>query len=212
MSTSSAAPPFLDGPAQKLADTIPGVHDLVRARWSPRSFSGRDVSAEDLQKIFEAARWAASSYNEQPWRFLVARKSDPEAYQKILDLLVPANQSWAKTAPVLFIMAAKRNFSHSGAPNAYALHDTGQALAQAFLQATALGLHAHGMAGFDHERARLELAIPDDYAVAAAAALGYLGSPDALSPEQQKAELAKRTRKPLDEIVFGVEFGQPLHF
>jgi nitroreductase len=208
--TQAAAPTALTGPAEKLADTLPSVHDLIRARWSPRAFSDRDVSDADLKTIFEAARWAASSYNEQPWRFLVARKSDPAAYAKMLSLLVPFNQAWAKSAPVLFIMAAKGTFSHSGAQNLYGLHDAGQALAHVFLQATALGLHAHGMAGFDRDRARTELGIPDDYDLGAAVALGYLGPPEQLSDQQRQSELAKRTRKPLNEIIFGAEFGKPL--
>jgi nitroreductase len=193
-----------------MADTLPSVHELIRARWSPRAFSTREVSNSDLKTIFEAARWAASSYNEQPWRFLVARKSDPAAYEKILNLLVPFNQAWAKSAPVLFVMAAKRTFSHDNSPNPYGLHDAGQALAHVFLQATALGLHAHGMAGFDWQRARTDLGIPDDYEVAAAAALGYLGSPDQLAAQQRQTELAPRTRKPQKEIVFGAEFGKSL--
>lgn len=202
--------PIFNGPAAKLADTLPGVHELFRARWSPRAFSSRDVSDEDLKTILDAARWAASSNNEQPWRFLVGRKSDGAAYDKLLNLLVPGNQAWAKSAPVLMIMAARRTFARNGAPNAYALHDTGQALAHLFLQATALGLHAHGMAGFDHERARTELGIPDDYELGAAVALGYWGSPDQLSEKQHQSELAKRERKPLNEIVFGAEWDKPL--
>ncbi len=183
---------------------------MIRARWSPRAFSSRAVSNEDLKIILEAARWAASSYNEQPWRFFVATKSDVEAYEKLLQLLLPANQSWAKTAPVLIVMAAKRTFSHNGSPNYYALHDAGQALAHLFLQATALGLHAHGMAGFDRERARQDLRLPDDYDLAAAVALGYLGSPDELNEQQRQMETAPRHRKPLKEIVFGANWGEPL--
>jgi len=197
-------------PAGKFADTLPSVHELIRNRWSPRSFSPREVSNEDLKTILEAARWAASSFNEQPWRFLVARKSDPPAYEKLLGLLVPGNQAWAKTAPVLMLIVTKRAFSHSGSPNLYAVHDAGQALANLFLQATALGLHAHGMAGFDREKARKELSIPDDYDFGAAVALGYLGSPDELPEKYRQGELARRTRKPLNEIVFGVNWNQPL--
>jgi nitroreductase len=200
----------LVGSPEKLADTVPAVHELIRSRWSPRSFSSRPVSNEDLRTVLEAARWAASSYNEQPWRFFVARKSDGAAYENLLHLLVPGNQSWAKTAPVLIIMAAKRTFSHSGAPNYYALHDAGQALAHLFLQANALGLRAHGMAGFDRERARKELGIPDDYDLAAAVALGYLGPPDQLNEQQRKSEIAPRQRKPLNEIVFGARWNEPL--
>lgn len=202
--------PHFEGPSVKLADTLPTVHELLRSRWSPRAFSDRAVSNEDLRTILEAARWAASSYNEQPWRFFVARKSDGLAYDKLLHLLIPHNQAWAKNAPVLIIMAAKRTFSHNNTPNYYHLHDAGQALAHIFLQATALGLHAHGMAGYDRERARQELGIPDDYDLAAALALGYLGSPDQLSEQQRQSELAPRTRKPLGEIVFSDRWNQPL--
>lgn len=207
---STQAHPLPEGPAEKFSGILPDVHELIRARWSPRAFSSREVSNQDLRTVFEAGRWAASSYNEQPWRFLVARKSDGAAYEKILHLLAPFNQAWAKNAPVLFIMAAKRTFSHNGAQNAYAVHDAGQALAHVMLQATALGLHAHGMAGFDRDRARIELAIPDDYDLGAAVALGYLGSPDQLAESQRQSELAERTRKPLSDIVFGADFGQSL--
>src|SRR5579875_3867843 len=97
-------PPDSETLIDKSADTLPGLHDLVRSRWSPRAFSSREVSNRDLQTILDAARWAASSYNEQPWRFFVSRKSDGADYDKLLHLLVPANQSWAKSAPVLMIM------------------------------------------------------------------------------------------------------------
>jgi nitroreductase len=197
-------------PSSKLADTLPSVHELIRRRWSPRSFSKREVSNEDLTTILEAARWAASSNNEQPWRFLVARKSDSAAYEKILNILVPGNQAWAKTAPVLLIMAAKRTFSHNSSPNRFGLHDAGQALAHLFLEATALGLHAHGMAGLDAERARKELGIPDDFEVGAAVALGYLAPPDQLPDKYRQGEVSERHRKPLNEIVFGANWNEPL--
>jgi nitroreductase len=194
----------------KLAETDAQVHDLIRHRWSPRAFSSQDVSNEDLSAVLEAARWAASSYNEQPWRFFVARKSDPEAFKRFLDVLVPANQAWASSAPVLIIMAAKKKFTHNGADNYYALHDAGQALAHLMLQAIDVGLHAHAMAGFDHEKARKEIGIPDEYAIGAAVALGYLGNADQLPEQVRKAELAKRQRKPLSEIAFGSHWGEPL--
>lgn len=204
--TRPANNPFFDGPASKLAPTGPGVHELISARWSPRSFSDREVSPDALKTLFEAAHWAASSYNEQPWRFLVATKSDPAAYQKLLSILVEFNQGWAKTAPVLFIMAAKKTFSQNGTPNRFALHDAGQALAHLFLQATALGLHAHGMAGVDEQKARAELHIPDDYEVGAAVALGYLGRPEDLPEQYRAGETAPRQRKPISEIVFGADW------
>ena len=196
----------------KYADTLPTVHELIRTRWSPRSFSDRPVSNEDLKTMLEAARWAASSNNEQPWRFVIAKKSDGEAYQRILNLLVPSNQQWARTAPVLMIMAAKRTFSHNGKPNAYGFHDTGAARSHLFLQANALGMHAHGMAGFDRERAREVLGIPEDYEVGPAVAVGYRDSPDKLTNEQQREwELAKRVRKPLNELVFRGHWDEPLN-
>ncbi len=180
--------------------TLPRVHELIQNRWSPRAFSEQSVSREDLAALFDAARWAASSYNEQPWRFIVATKQDPDAYQKLLSLLVPFNQNWAKTAPVLILMVAKKTFTQNGKPNSYALHDAGAALAQLALQATAMGLHAHGMAGFDHDRARTELQIPDDYDTAAFVALGYV---------DPGAEPTPRQRKPLSEIVFTTTWQTP---
>ena len=196
--------------AVKTAATKAEVHELIRNRWSPRSFSDRQITTTDLETILEAARWAASSYNEQPWRFIVASKGNSADYQKLLSLLVPFNQAWAKTAPVLLLMVAKKTFSRNNEPNNYALHDAGAALANLALQATALGLHVHGMAGFDHERARLELSIPDDYQVAAFAALGYAGDPNILPEGLKEQEIASRTRKPLSDLVFTASWGTPL--
>jgi len=196
--------------ANKLADTHPNVHELIRKRWSPRAFSSQDISNEDLKAILEAGRWAASSYNEQPWRFFVAKRSDPAAFEKFLSVLMPANQVWARNAAALIITAAKRNFSHNGSENYHALHDAGQALAYVMLQATALGLHAHAMAGFDHAKARTEIGIPSDYDIGAAVALGYIGDPEQLSEQAKKMELGPRTRKPLNEIAFGSHWGEAL--
>ncbi len=193
----------------KLASANPKVHELIRQRWSPRAFSDQPVSAEDLAVILDAGHWAASSYNEQPWRFIVATKENPAEFAKLLGLLVPFNQAWAKSAPVLILLIAKKTFSHNQAPNKYALHDAGAALAYMALQATALGLYVHGMAGFDHERAMSELNIPDDFETAAFAALGYLGSPDQLPEGAKQQELAPRQRKPLSEIAFTTTWTTP---
>ena len=178
-----------------------GVEDFVRRRWSPRTYSDKEVTAAELKTLFEAARWAASSSNEQPWRFLVGRRGD-ETYQKIFNTLVEFNQSWAKSAPVLVLSVAKKTFTSNGKPNEYGLHDTGAASATLALQATADGLHTHSMAGFDREQARASFAIPSDYEIGAVTAIGYLGDPASLPEHLHKMEVSPRQRKPLKEFVF----------
>ncbi len=178
----------------------PSIHPLLSARWSPNAFSDRPIERAALTRLFEAARWSASSYNEQPWRFVVATKDQPEQFARILDLLVPQNQKWAKTAWLLGITFGKKTFSHNGSPDRYGLHDTGAALANLMIQATAEGLHVHGMGGFDHARAKTEFGVPDDFETGAAFAVGYLA---------EGAVPGSRTRKPLDQIVFSGTWGQP---
>jgi nitroreductase len=185
----------------KHAPEVAGVDDLIRRRWSPRAYSDKEITTAELKKLFEAARWAASSSNEQPWRFLVGRRGD-ETYQKIFNTLVEFNQSWAKSAPVLVLSVAKKTFTANGNPNPYGLHDTGWATANLALQATADGLHTHSMAGFDREQARASFAIPTDYEVGAVTAVGYFGDPDSLPEKIQKIEVSPRQRKPLEEFVF----------
>lgn len=178
------------------------LNELIRTRWSPRSFRDEPIPQDDLRSILEAGRLAASSFNEQPWRFIVAVKGEGPAYDRLLQLLMPANQKWAQNAPVLMITAAKKHFSHNGTPNHYGLHDAGQALANMMLQATELGLHAHAMGGFDHEGARQVLHIPEEFEVGAAVAFGYAAS-DAKQPE--------RNRKPLSDIAFDGVWDNPLN-
>ena len=200
-------------PSIKHADTVEAVHPLIRERWSPRSFEPRDVPDSDVEAVLEAARWAASSYNEQPWRFIVARRSDSDAFAKALGILMPMNQAWAKNASFLIYVAAKKTFSHNGTENYYALHDAGAAGAHMLLQAEALGLQGHGMAGFDKERARKELGFPPDFIPAAVFAVGYPASPDDLQLDEKMraAERGKRQRKPLSELAFSGEWGNPLN-
>jgi nitroreductase len=186
----------------KKAPAVEGVLPVVHNRWSPRSFADRDVDLVDLAKVFEAARWAASSSNEQPWRFLVGIRGS-ETYTKILDSLVPFNQSWAKSAPVLILGVTKTKFSHNGSPNPVALYDLGAAAAYLTLQAAALGLATHQMAGFNADAARKSFEIPEDYHIGAVIALGYQGEPAALpNPQLAEREVAPRERKPLNEFVF----------
>jgi nitroreductase len=192
----------------KQAPALDGVLPTILHRWSPRSFSDRDVSTADLKTIFEAARWAASSYNEQPWRFFVGRRNSP-AYQKIFGALIEFNQAWAKSAPVLILGAARTTFSHNDAPNRVALYDLGAAASYLTLQAAALGLSSHQMAGFDEAAARKALEVPENYIIGAVIAVGYQGEPAALPNEQMLAqETSPRVRKPLSEIAFSA-WGQP---
>jgi nitroreductase len=185
----------------KHAPTVPGVTDVIFSRWSPRAYANKEVSSTDLKKIFESARWAASSFNEQPWRFFVGRRGDA-TYQKIFDALVEFNQSWAKSAPVLILSVASKKFAHNGSPNYYALHDTGAATATLSLAATALGMHTHSMAGFHQEKARKAFNVPEDYDIGAVTALGYLGDPETLSEQMKKNEESPRHRKELNHFVF----------
>ena len=193
----------------KQAPAVDGVLPVVLSRWSPRSFANRDVSLADLRRIFEAARWAASSNNEQPWRFIVGLRNS-STHQKIFSTLVGFNQSWAGAAPVLILGVAGSNFSRNGSPNAYALYDLGAASAILCLQAASLGLFTHSMAGFDHATARQVFAIPEDYLLGAVIALGYQGEPSALSHEKLIAqEIAPRERKPLSEFILSA-WDEPL--
>jgi nitroreductase len=186
----------------KQAPAVEGVLPAINQRWSPRSFADRNVSQDLLRQVFEAARWAASSYNEQPWRFLVGDRNSL-TYKKIFASLMPFNQAWAVAAPVLILGAAKTKFSHNDAPNRVALFDLGAASSYLTLQASALGLSAHQMAGFDEGAARQAFEIPDIYLLGSVIALGYQGDPAALPNEQFLAqEVAPRQRKPLKDFVF----------
>lgn len=185
----------------KRAPAAPGVLDVILDRWSPRAFTGKAVSSSDLECLFEAARWAASSSNEQPWRFLIGRHGS-ETYKKIFNCLVEGNRIWVKNAPVLMLSACKRNFSANGHANRFALHDTGAATATLALQATALGMHAHHMAGYDAELARASFAIPQDYEPGAVTAIGYLGDSSELPEPLRAREEAPRERMPVKDFVF----------
>jgi nitroreductase len=184
----------------KHAPATTGIHEMIASRWSPRAFCNKAVSTEDLEKIFTATAWAASSSNEQPWRFLFGRNGDA-TFAKILDSLAESNQTWAKHAPVLLLSIGKRTFPN-GANNHYALHDTGAASATMSLQATALGLHTHGMGGFSQEKARAHFNIPEDFEIGACWSLGYLGDPESLPEKLKERELTPRSRKAISEFVF----------
>jgi nitroreductase len=188
---------------EKPAPTDYPVHELIAQRWSPRAFADRPVETRTILAILEAARWAPSSYNEQPWRFIVATREDEEDYDRLLRCLVEFNQSWAKTAPVLLISVASLRFERNGKSNRCAVHDVGLATANLMVEATARGLFVHAMAGVDLDKVRETYEIPEGFEPVAAIALGYAGDPLVLPEELREGESAPRIRKPLKDIVFG---------
>ena len=187
---------------EKLAETDYPIHDLLQRRWSPRAFSDRMVEPERLRSLWEAARWAPSSFNEQPWNFIVATRQDQAEYTRLLSCLVESNIRWAQKAPVLMISVAKLSFEKDSEPNRHAFHDVGLAVENLVIQATAFGLVLHQMAGIYPEKVRELYRIPEQYEPVAGIALGYPGDPGTLPDGLRQRELAKRTRKPLREFVF----------
>ena len=159
--------------------------------------------------MLEAARWASSCFNEQPWRYIVVTKDQPEEYQRMLDCLVEGNQIWVKTAPVLMISVASLHFTHNGKPNREALHDVGAASAMLTIQAMAEGLYVHQMAGYHRDKVRETYGIPVEFEPAAAIALGYPGDPAVLPEAIQQRTKAPRVRKPMGEFTFAGRWGEP---
>jgi nitroreductase len=188
------------------------VHELIRTRWSPRAFADKPVSQNVLQSIFEAARWAPSSNNEQPWAYVVASRNDKESFEKMLSVLVEFNANWAKDASVLAIAVAKLTFAKNNAPNRNAQYDTGAATAMLSVEATANGLFVHQMAGFDPEKARQVFGIPAGWDAIAALAIGYPGDPASLPQPLKDREMAPRTRKPIAEFVMAGHWGHTASF
>ena len=186
------------------------IIQLMRRRWSPRVFEDREVERSTILTLLEAARWAPSCFNEQPWRYLVFDGSDREALERARACLVEGN-AWALKSPVLMVSVARNNFSKNEAPNRTAQHDVGLASEDLVLQAVASGLAAHQMAGFDVERTRTEFGIPGDYTPIAMIAIGYPYRGDlAALPEKVRArELAGRSRKPMGEIAFAGKWAEP---
>jgi nitroreductase len=185
------------------------IDPLFLERWSPRAFTGEPISERELLTLFEAARWAPSSYNSQPWRFVYARR-DTEHWLKFLDLLNAFNQSWAKNAAVLTILVSKRTLQPTGTDKEVPSHthslDAGAAWGNLALQATRLGWAAHGMAGFDIPRAAAELGVPIDHRVEAAIAIGKPG-PKSILPDALRAREEPSGRLPLAQLVREGRFG-----
>ena len=189
---------MIDGSDARQAQAQNPVDELFLDRWSPRALSGEPVTDEELSTLFEAARWAPSSYNNQPWRILYARR-DTEHWGVFFDLLVEGNRNWVKDAAVILLFVSKETFDFNGKPYPTHSFDTGAAWENLALQATMLGLVTHGMQGFDYERARAELNIPEGFRVEAMAAVGRPGDPSRL-PESLREREAPSGRKPLSEI------------
>lgn len=185
------------------------VHELIARRWSPYSFDRRPVSRDDLYAIFEAARWAPSSFNEQPWRFLMARQDNADAFSTMLSCLTEGNRIWAKHAPVLALGVTCRIFARNGKSNRAALHDLGLAAANMALEATARGLCVHQMIGIEPDSARRIYQVPDDFDVMTGMAIGYPADPAERLPELAERDQARRPRRPLRETLFEGAWNQP---
>ena len=193
---------------EKPAPTDYPIEEILRRRWSPRAFSNRNVEAVKLRSLFEAARWAPSSFNEQPWSFIVATKENPEDHAQLLNCLLEKNQQWAKLAPVLMVSIARLNFEKTGKPNRHAFHDVGLAMGNLLVEATALGLFVHQMAGFSVEKVRETYAVPPDFGPVAGIAVGYPAEPEVLPDAFREQETGPRKRKPISSFVFEGKWGE----
>jgi len=186
------------------AITQTAIHDIIAQRWSPRAYdASKPVSETQLISLLEAARWAPSCFGDQPWRFVVCDKStNPQAWQKAYECLVPGNQVWAQHAPVFILVCASHLFTHNQKPNRWAPYDTGAAAENLCLQAAALGLSAHQMGGFDVAKAQATFSVPEHYSLMAMMAVGYAAPADILPDDLREREVAPRARRPLGELFF----------
>jgi nitroreductase len=191
---------------EKPAETRFPIHEILRRRWSPRAFSDRPVKPEVLGSLLEAARWAPSSGNSQPWHYLIASKQEPEEFDRMLHCLTDGNIAWCKDVPVLMISVANLRWDN-GEPNRHAFHDVGQAAAQLTVEAISRGLFVHQMGGILVDKIRETYAIPEGFEAVAGFALGYPGDPNRLPEKLRERELAPRTRNPLESFVFSSRWG-----
>ncbi|GAB4377183.1 MAG: hypothetical protein Kow0075_05260 [Salibacteraceae bacterium] len=185
----------------KIAHTHYDIHPLIKNRWSPRSFKEDAVPEDLVRTMLEAASWAASSMNEQPWRYLVAHRPST-AFEKMIECLLPGNVPWAKKSAVMIISLAKKHFDKNGKENRHAMHDVGSANTTMLLQGVELGVYGHMMGGFDMDKTIRSFDIdPEKFEVVCFIALGFLDSPNKLPEEYKKRELEPRERKPIDSFV-----------
>jgi nitroreductase len=180
---------------------MPLILDVLSQRWSPRAFAPQTVEKEKVIELFEAARWAPSCYNDQPWSFLLTRRGQDPSYEQLLACLMPANQAWAATAPLLVLNAVRQNFLHNGKPNRWAFYDLGLAVGNLLAQATALGLSVHQMAGFDPVLAHSSLELPADHEAVAVMAIGYLGDAALLPAGVEEKSPLQRDRKSQEDML-----------
>lgn len=189
---------------QKPAITQQPIHELIANRWSGRAYdASKPVTTDQVISLLEAARWAPSCFGDEPWRYVVCNKADNmSAWQAAFDCLVPGNQGWAVNAPVLLLICADTIFRHNEKPNRWAAYDTGAAAENLCLQATALGLMAHQMGGFDVDKARQAFKVPERYQIMSMVSIGYQAPVESIPSEAKERELAARQRKPLGELFF----------
>jgi nitroreductase len=190
----------------KTAPAAQPIHPILAARWSPRAFSAREVSEAELAQLLEAARWASSCFNDQPWHYVVTRRGG-DGHAALLATLSANNQAWVQHAPLLLLACARTHFAHNGQPNRHAWHDVGQASANMAAQAASLGLQLHQMAGFDAAAARLACALPEGIEPVAAIAIGEAGDPAALPEALASRERAARARHEAKSFVHHGRFG-----
>ena len=188
------------------------IQPVLAERWSPYGFDARPVSAANLCSLFEAARWAASSYNEQPWNYLVALKENPQEFERLLGCLVPGNQSWAKAAPVLALGVVRLRFAKDDSDNRAAVHDLGLAAGNLSIEASARGLFVHQMIGIVPEKARQTYNIPEHFEAWTALAIGYKADPAAMPEALRSRDELPRGRRPLDKFVFSGTWGHASSF
>lgn len=190
----------------------PKIHPFLRGRTSPRAYSNQVVAQEKIKQIFEASRWGASAFNEQPWRYIYATKAETEKYAKLRELLDPWNQAWSEEAPVLAMAVRKKTFTYDGKVNPFSDHDMGMAQANIGFQASSLGVSVHPMAGFDAAKAKEVLGIPDDFEPMTMMTMGYRGNVKNLPENLVEGELKARERLPLESFVFEGKWGNKKSF
>lgn len=197
---------------QKPAITQVPIDPTLANRWSGRAYdASKPVSHEQIIALLEAARWAPSCFGDQPWRFVVwDKQADPEAWQKAFDCLAPANQAWVKDTPVLMLVCADTLFNHNQQPNRWGQYDTGAAAENICLQAASMGLMAHQMGGFNADKARETFAVPAQFIPMAMLCVGYAADINTVTGDALDRETAARSRKPLNELFFAGNWGNPI--